>query len=226
MQLAFLDEFRMVILHNATELIVFNTLIPQGRPGNLRRLGLPHRFRDRAVYIILDNDRLFGTLNKDEPFTADPAQAVIVLGMVNDWDPHVFLVMRIQALVEQTLLACTDSRIPWNEWRGDAVVVESPIDAGEPEIFVHDAQVVVVWVDFTGDWGVQTFDFSRRGRSSLPPWIGGGGEIKRTGLEEYCDHIFKPSDDVDPWSLGSLSDGSLFFLVSCFPRSVGSEVTC
>ena len=47
MQVAFLDEFRIVVLPDAsdiTELIVFNTLIPQGCPGNLHRRGLPQVF--------------------------------------------------------------------------------------------------------------------------------------------------------------------------------------
>jgi len=82
----------------------------------------------------------------------------------------------------------------------------------------------VVWVHFTGDWGVQTFDFSRRGRSSLPLWGGGGGEIERMGIGDCCDPIFEKRDDMDPWDLKSLSDGSLFYLVSNFSH-VGSEIT-
>lgn len=59
-QIFFLDEFRMGVLPNTSaikELIVFNTLIPQGGPGNLRRLGLPQRFCGRVVDISVDHDR-------------------------------------------------------------------------------------------------------------------------------------------------------------------------
>ena len=231
-EVAFLDEFRMVVLPDPEvikELIVFNTLIPQGDPGGLRRLGLPQRFHDRgtemAAEIIVDHNRPLGTLNRDEPLIADPAQAVLVLEIPHDLDPHVFLVMRTQALVEQTLLTCTDSCVPWDEWRGDAVVMESQVSDSEPITFVHGAQVVVVWVNHAGDWGVQTLDFSRRGRSSLPLWGDGSGEIEGTQFEDCCDRIFESRDGMDPRDLKSLGDGSLFWLVSCLSQSVGGGVT-
>jgi len=70
---------------------------------------------------------------------------------MDEWEPHVFLVMRMQPLVEQSLLTCVDSCVSWDEWRGDAVFLESPIYHSEPETFVHGAQVAVVWVHFAGD---------------------------------------------------------------------------
>jgi len=93
----------MVVLPNGsdiTELIMFNTLIPQGRPGNLRRLGLPqgsHHYQATKIYI--DHDRPLGALNRNEPLIVDPAQADLILEIMN-WDLRVFFVVRIQALVE------------------------------------------------------------------------------------------------------------------------------
>ena len=71
-QINFLDEFRVVILVNksdVTELFVFNTLVPQDHPGNLRRLELPQQFHHTAAKICVDRDRSLGT----QPLIPDPA---------------------------------------------------------------------------------------------------------------------------------------------------------
>jgi len=100
-------------------------------------------FHGRAACIRVDHDRPLGTLNVDEPLTAD------------------------QALAEQTRLPCTDSCVPWDEWRGilwswgfcgrgDSVVVGILIGESKPEILVHGVQAVAVWSYFAGDRDVQT----------------------------------------------------------------------
>jgi len=86
------------------------------RPGNLQRLALLPRFYDRAGEISIDQDRPLGELNGDEPLIADPAQAVLVLMFAEGCDPCTLLVMRMQALGEQTNQTCTDFSVPWNEW--------------------------------------------------------------------------------------------------------------
>lgn len=58
-EIVFLDEFRMAVLPDRsgiTELIVFNTLIPQGSPGNLQRLRLPRRFYGLFADIHVDRN--------------------------------------------------------------------------------------------------------------------------------------------------------------------------
>src|SRR6266478_8754508 len=82
----FLDEFRIVVLSDrqgTVGLAVFNTLIPQGHLGNLRRLALPHW----TVAIIVDDDRPLGIPDRDEPFIADPTQAVLVVEFANSSGP-------------------------------------------------------------------------------------------------------------------------------------------
>lgn len=221
----FLDEFRMVILPQKlaiTELIVFDTLIPEDCPGSLLRLGLPQRFHNRAAYIRADHDRSLGTLNGDEPLIADPAQAVLVLEIMSGRGPQALLIVRMQALAEQMRLTRTGSCVPWDEWSGDGVVVEIPTGDSDREVFVHGAQVVVVWGPHVGDWDVQTFDFSRRGRSCLP-LLGGGGGIKSTRLGNHRDLICRPDGCIYPWLLKSLSDGSIFHLVSRLPSPLGTK---
>ena len=111
---------------------------------------------------------------------------------------------------------------------GDAVVMEVPTEGdSDPVVFVHGAQVLMVWVQSDGDWSVQTFDFSRRGRNSLSLWGGGGGKTEGSvPLEGDWDVRVEPRGDMYGVGTESLSDGSLFYLVSCFSRPVGSEERC
>jgi len=76
-------------------------------------------------------------------------------------------------------------------------------------------------------WGIQMFDFSRRGRGSLPLWGGRGGEIEgNTRSEDFYDVEFEPLDGMNSWDLKFLGGGSLFYLVSYFSQFVGSELAC
>lgn len=223
-QINFLDEFRVVILVNksdVTELFVFNTLVPQDHPGNLRRLELPQQFHHTAAKICVDRDRSLGT----QPLIPDPAQAVLVVELENSWDARVFLVVRTHALIEQTCSTFADPCVPWDEWGRDVMVMEGSMHGGNPHTFVHGAQIVVARVYGTGGqqcpiqyhYTVQTFDFSRRGRSFLPRWgeRGGGAEGNVRFGHEGCAR-FGPGDGMRPLDdLRSLSDGSLLYLVSC-----------
>ena len=230
-QVAFLDEFRVVVLPLAAaiaELIVINTLVPQYDTGGLRRLVLPQRFHGKYTTIRIDHDRPLGTLNRYDPLIADPAQAVLVLDIENSRGPRFFLVVRIQALVEQTRLTGAGPCVPWDEWCGDAVVMGIPIQDDEPNVFVHGAQVVVVWAPSDQDWRVLTLDFSRRGRNFLPRLDGGNGGTEKCVLfEDERDLRFEPCDGMSIWAdLNSLRDGSLFHLVSRSSLPIGSEVIC
>ena len=144
-QINFLDEFRVVILVNksdVTELFVFNTLVPQDHPGNLRRLELPQQFHHTAAKICVDRDRSLGT----QPLIPDPAQAVLVVELENSWDARVFLVVKTHALIEQTCSTFADPCVPWDEWGRDVMVMEGSMHGGNPHTFVHGAQIVVARV--------------------------------------------------------------------------------
>ena len=85
-QIAFLDEFRFMALYydnspNDPELFVFNTLIPQDHPRNLRRFGLPQGLQECEVRISLDHDRSSGAVNRDGPLIVDPTQTVSVVDL-------------------------------------------------------------------------------------------------------------------------------------------------
>jgi len=212
----FLDEFRMVVAPDEriiTELVVFDTLIPQGHPGNLRQFRFPPEFRDRRARIFIDHDRDLGTPNRDEALIADPAQAVLTMQFGEHWEHHHLLVVRTQVLTEQTYLVGTDPHICWDEWREDTVVMEVPVYGSSPT-FVHGARVVVVGIHFFG-WDqyhiVHTFNFGRC--SSLPLRGGAGGTERRVLFEDGANFEFELGDSMRD-ELLSLSDGSLFCLVS------------
>ena len=218
---------------------VFNTLVPRHHPGHLgRELGLPDWFHDKrwTVRVHTDGDRPLGTADGDEPLIPDPAQAVLVIELVNDWD-RTFLIMRTQTLIDQTPSTCTpDSHldyVPWDEWRGDTMVLDAQMRNSGRRIFIHGAQVELMWYPLPGaDWegqyvGVQTFDFSRRGRSSMRlVGRGKGGTLFTVPLDGGRCFKFEPDDtltmvDTEP---RTLNDGSFFYLVSCHSQSVGRGV--
>ena len=222
----------MVVLvdkSDVTELIVFNTLIPQSHPGNSRRLGLPRMVHHWDAKIHIDHDRPLGTPTGDEPLIADPTQAVLFMELTKDWEPQVFLVVRTQALIEQTCSTHPNPYLPWDKWGMDSVVMEDLVV--EPYVFVHGARVMMVQC-LTGDpnppgwyYNVQTFDFSRRGCSSLPLWGGEGGGTERSVRFEGEGGIrLEPGDLMGPaGELRSFSDGNLFCIVSCLFQSIRSE---
>lgn len=210
-----------------------NTLIPQDHPENLLRLGVPRQFYHRNATIHIDRDRPLGTPSMEEPLIADPAQSVIALEREGSWGPLALFVVRMQALIEQTCPAQAGSRVPWEEWGRDAVVVEVPAEHTPQSTFVHGAQVVVTWITYTADedsvpnwyYLVFTLDLGLRGGSSLRRWRGGAdrAEVNRLPGDRGAIRC-QPDHGMDTLKgLGSLSDGTLFHLVSRLSRPVRSK---
>ena len=75
-----------------------------------------------------------------------------------------------------------------------------------------------------GGFHIRLFNFSHRGRSSLP-LRGGAGRSRKTLLLEDGAYVMLGSNDKrNSWGgLRPLRDGSLFHLVSCLSQSAGSE---
>lgn len=234
-QAIFLDEFRVAVIPNksaTTELVVFNTLIPWGHPGHLQRLALPSEFRGKCANIRIDHGWNLGTLNRDEVLLLDPAQAVLVMELGGRLEPLVLLVVRTQALIEQTYSARVDLSLPLDEWGRDAAVISIPRNNSHIlYTFVHGAQVIVVQtsifgrLDLHGGYHIRTFDFSWRGRGSLPLRGGAGGTERMLLFEDGVCLRFEPDDSIDPWDvLQSSNDGSLIHLVSYLSQSISGEI--
>ena len=218
-QAIFLDEFCVAAIPSRsaiTELTMFNTLVPQDHPGYMRRLAFP--FHHKHADMHLDHDRDLGTPNDDEGLLPDPAQAVLVIDLWSDREPRVLIVVRTQVLVEQVYSMRADSPVPWDEWGRDAVVIEVQNDGDHTMFtFVHGAQVTIGRAFSPlalGAYDVRTFDFSQRGRYSLP-FQGGPDAERRVLFEDGVNVKFEPDDGIGPWGgLKPLSDGSLVHLVS------------
>ena len=224
-QVVFLDEFRIVVLPDrqggSTELTVFNTLVPEHHPQNTRRLELPLSFHNRAAEIRVDHDRPLGTPNGDEPLIADPDQVILVMELMEGSKAHVFLVVRMQALIGPIYSTHPGSKVPWDEWGRGAVIAEVPTLGRNPCTFIHGAQMVTVReyiVRLSGKYSVQTFDFSRRGCGSLQVQGRGGGAEEIVLSQDEGRLIFELDDGTSPLDgLKLLGDGRLFYLVSCLP---------
>jgi len=214
----FLDEFRMMIPppdynNDLAELVLFNTLLPQGHPRNLRRFHIPLRYRNRFPFIIIDRNRSLGT--QDGSFVIDPAQAILVVDLFDRDEPrHVLLVLRTQALITRVCSMSSDASIPWDEWGRDVMVME--MRTNDTHIFVQGVHMIVVkkraHID-ADNLRLRTFDFSLRGCSTL--WDKGS----RTGRTDFYgggrDFILGGTRGVSDWGLNSLGNGTFYSLVSC-----------
>jgi len=164
----------------------------------------------------------------DDPFIADPAQAVLVVRLVSSQHPNTLVVVRTEALIELACSPRADSHVPWDEWGEGAAFITIPKHYDDTSIFIHGTKVMVMHTFISIFQGppcfcVHTIDLSRRGRFSLPPLNeeAGGTEIFRDGWS----FGIQASEGIDPWShLKLLGDGSLFYMVGPLYRSVGSKV--
>ena len=229
-QAIFLDEFRVAVIPDKlaiTYLAVFDTLIPQDHPGYMQRLAFPLEFCNEPAYICPDHDRHLGTPNKDEVLLPDPTQAILITNISAGRNHRILLVVRIPVLVKQVYSLRTDSCVPWDEWGRDAVAIEVQHDQGHRLLtFVHGAQVMIARESSLRrfrDYDVRTFDFSQRGRGSLPRG-GADGTVRRVSFQDGVNLGFELDGRVDAWDeLKSLSDGSLIHPVSRPTHYVGSE---
>ena len=233
-QVVFLDEFRMALIPSEldiTELAVFNTLIPQDHPGNLQRFGFPPEFRNWRARIFVDHDRDLGTPNRDEALIADPAQGVLVMDLLQFFGPHTLLVVRTQIFDQPYSVHGDSGVVPWAEWGRYVVALAPEVHLRELFTFVHGAQVVVAWAIYGDNWyqpgnpcyHVRTFNFGQG--SPLPLRRGDNGTGWTALFEDGVSFTFESGIDTrGKDELRSLSNGSLFYLVSCLPQPRGSEV--
>jgi hypothetical protein len=231
-ELIFIDEYRLMgfnynRLTEDPELVVFDTLIPQGHPSNTQRYRFPSWLHGRDACIHVDYDMHLGTPSMDDPLVADPAQAILVVELVGNPDPSVFVILRTKALIECACSPRADFNVPWDVWGKGAVVMEIPNHGSSISTFVYGTKVVMqVSTDVQPRSNrIHTFDFSRRGCSSLQLLREEGGRTERKALlKDGWSFEFEGSGGMSSWNiLEPLGDGSLFYLVSCFYRPIESE---
>ena len=226
--IAFLDEFRMVVLTPDNTMIprftLFDTLVSGNHSVGSWRFRVPPRYQDWFPTMYVDGDRYLGALDQDTPLATDPAQAIFVVKLVSPNGPQVVLVVRIQILIEHVCSMSPDIYVPWDEWGRGAVVMEIPQRAGAYDgsyPLVHG--VHMTWVTMAATPGVDgclshphlcAFDLSWRGLSILPLWDEGGGTERRVSLEDGWHFLLQGSQGMNDWGFYSLADGRFMYLVS------------
>ena len=223
-QAAFLDEFRILVVFwnnfpHAPELFVFNTLLPQDHPRHLRRFRLPPKHNQRSVHVHLDRDRSLGTVDRDGPLLVDPTQAILIMDLSpTNLEPHAFLILRMQDLIEHACSMRTGVQIPWDEWGKGAVVIEIPIDSTYLSTIIHGARVLAIRNTHRGPeehHRIHIFDFSRRASTALPLLDGGdGGTERRAAFKDGRSCLFEGGVGVSMWGIQSLGDSVMFYKVS------------
>lgn len=215
----FLDEFRLMIYSleytgNPPEFTLFDTLVSQDPPMNFRRFRLPPKYQDRCPSVTFDTCIALGTLDLDDPLIADPSQAFILLRLSNNGTSSgAFIVLRIQALVEQACLMETDTHIPWRELERDAVVLETSVSNSHFSVqgvhMIEETRCSVSILDFSLCFHV--FDLSRRGCSTLRNTD--GKTMWATWHEDGRHSPIERSGTVVGDALGSLGNGAFYCLV-------------
>lgn len=222
-EVTFLNEF-MVIIYTSEctegppEFTLFDTSVSQDHPTNFQRFRLPLEYCGWRPSVTLDIGTGLGILNHDEPLIVDPTQALVLLNLSSDGaSTSVFVVLRIQALVEQVCLMGTDTHIPWRELERDAVVVEA--STSDSNFYIHGVHVIEETRHSTSFDGifpmyVHVFDFSRRGCSAFRDVD--DETVRAAWREGRRDFTFEQSGDIVDDVFGALGNGTFSCLVRGF----------
>jgi len=221
----FLDEFRVMVLtpNNAPdpEFALFDTLVPCNHQAGLRQFSVPQLYYGWSPTLHIDDDRYLGTRDRlDSPLTTDPAQAILVIKLANPHGPRVLLIVRIQTLIERAYSMSPDALVPWEEWGRGVAVMEVP---GSPRTGDSSYPLIqgvrAIWATMYSTPGlkeylIRTFDFSRRGWSTLPLLDQGSGTERKASFEEGRQFVLQGYQEMDEWGFESLGGGRFMHLVS------------
>ena len=216
-QVVFLDEFRIALTHRnnapvGPELLVFNTLIPQDNPRNVRRFRLPSKYRNWRAYVRLDHDRSLGVMNRGGPLITDPTQSVFIVDLsLNLLGQRELLVLRVQPMIELACSMRADVQIPWDEWGRGSVAVGIPMSLCRHVylITVHGARLLVIHsTDYADEHPyIRIFDFSRGESAALPLSDANDDGTERRILFKHGRRCaFKPAKGTTPWALEPIGD--------------------
>ena len=197
------------------EFTVFNTLVQDDHHVNSRRFRVPLRYHSWQVSVHVDGNQCLGTPDRDGPLITDPAQAVLVVELINYHGRRDLIIVRVQTLIEHACSSGAEDYVPWDEWGRDATVMEIPIDDDDGSYpLVHGARVVLVKMGVVPH--LRIFDFSRRGCSILPPWGEGDGAERMASFEGGQNLLLQGDEDMTGWRLDTLGNGDFVHLVSYF----------
>ena len=225
----FLDEFRLVTStggatsrDNELDLVVFDTSVPQHSPDSWRRLNIDPTHHKRYTMnpsswearIHVDSERSQGRSSCDGPFIADQAQSVVVIVLhhrerVAVPGADMVLVIRAASLVGYLSSTPSGQPVPWDEWKGDIMIVEFSDGTSYVRTFVLGTRVLLVTYDRRGNYLVHGYDFSRWGCKTLVR-VGNGGKERR--VMPNLEQVWSPREpNVELETIRTLGDS----LVMC-----------
>ena len=219
-QVTFLDEFRIIATMRSNsypeetpDFFVFDTLIPHGEPGSLRRFKFSLGYHGLNASIHPDDTRPLWTLNRDCPLTIDQTQAIRVMELFTSCGKtQAILILRPQSLIEHMCSVQEDIEMPWDAWAGDTVVVKIlPGDYIHP-LAIHGSHMLALLPGQDRAHLMHVFDFTLRGKDTLR--FSGGGAAGGAAPEDGS-WVFMGVDRVSPWGYRALGD-SLVTVVSLF----------
>ena len=218
-EVIFLDEFWIMVSylkHSSDDpLTVFNTLLPQDHPRNMRQFRFPTKYLEGGASVSLDHDRSLGTVDRDGHLIIDPTQAILVIGLSTDQE--VFLILRMQSLIEHACSMSTDVQIPWDKWGRGSVVMDNPLGYEFSITVVHGPRMMVIRDAGDGPEGhcsIRVFDFSRQGSAALPLTDRNDGEAGRRAMFEDGRSCVFEMDGRAMRGFGLLGDSIAFYIVS------------
>ena len=214
-----------MVYHNNlsnTALVVFNTLVPQDHPNNVRWFMLPPKYLGQGAEVHLGHDRSLGVMDRGGHLIPDPSQAILTMSLSRC--DRVFLVLRTQTLIEHACSMGAGVQIPWDEWGRDAVVMENPSDCSSSSAFIHGARMLVIRNPLDtpqGHYRAHVFDFSRWGSAALPLLDGSdGGAERRAVFEDGPSCAFEMGDGVNQPYLVALGESVMLYTASLLSFSI------
>lgn len=145
---------------------MFNTLVPQGHPGDLRRLELPMEYRWKIPIIHLGSNGLLETSTRNGPLAVDSNQAICLIDSLSHGGPRTVYVLQIRHLVEHASSVRAEVRIPWCEWGRYAMTMRSPAGRSFKPVIIHGSHLLAMFSVENDKW-LDTFDFGPRGNGAL-----------------------------------------------------------
>jgi hypothetical protein len=193
------------------ELFVFNTLVPQGHPGDIRRLELPSEYRWKIPTIHLGCNGLPETLNRDGPLLVDSSQTIFLIDSLSYQGPRTIFILRIQDLIEHVSSVRAEIRIPWHEWGRDAMTMGTQAGRSFEPVIIHGSRVLVLFSAAGRKNCLDVLDFGIRGIDALRFSGNNNKEISAVKERSYAPAKYHEIGMGTPESLG---ESVMFYIVS------------